>query len=75
MLPEPLHSVIVGSLLGDACLERNGRHWRLRFDHGWREEAYAWWKFRLLHTIAASTPRWIMDGNGCRRSSTCGMVL
>jgi hypothetical protein len=59
MLPEPLRSVIVGSLLGDACLERNGRHWRLRFDHGWREEAYAWWKFRLLHTIAASTPRWI----------------
>ena len=59
MLPEPLHSVIVGSLLGDACLERNGRHWRIRFDHGWREQDYIWWKFRLLRSIAASAPRLI----------------
>jgi hypothetical protein len=39
MLPEPLHSVIVGSLLGDACLERNGRHGQLCFVNGWREHA------------------------------------
>jgi hypothetical protein len=57
MLPEPIHSVIVGSLLGDGCLERNGNHWRIRFDHGWKEQAYAWWKFQLLKPIAASPPR------------------
>ncbi len=57
MLPEPLHSVIIGSLLGDACLERNGRWWRLRIDH--KEEAFAYveWKYQKLQPIAAAPPR------------------
>lgn len=57
MLPEPIHSVLIGSLLGDAHLERNGCNFRIRFDHGWKEEGYAWWKYRQLEAIAAHPPR------------------
>lgn len=59
MLQEPLHSVVVGSLLGDACLTLNGRYWRLRFDHGQKEQAYVEWKYQMLVSVAASPPRQI----------------
>lgn len=57
MLQEPLHSVIIGSLLGDGCLSANGKYWRLRFDHSIKASAYIWWKYQLLKPIAANAPR------------------
>ena len=59
MLPEPIHSIIIGSLLGDACLELNGRYYRIRFDHSWKEKEYIWWKYKLLYPIAALSPKLI----------------
>jgi hypothetical protein len=59
MLQEPLHSVIIGNLLGDGCLSANGRHWRLRLDHSAKASEYIWWKYEMLKPIAAATPRLI----------------
>ncbi len=52
MLQEPLHSLVVGSLLGDACLCKNGRGYRLRFDHSIRAREYVVWKHRQFKPIA-----------------------
>ncbi len=52
MLPEPIHSVLVGSLLGDACLSVNGQAYRVRFDHSASARDYAVWKHSLLAPIA-----------------------
>lgn len=57
MLQEPQHSVIIGSLLGDACLSPNGRYWRVRFDHSATAEGYLWWKYELLYPIVTTSPR------------------
>lgn len=52
MLPEPAHSVLIGSLLGDACLSRNGKAYRVRFDHSQSACEYALWKQQLLTDFA-----------------------
>lgn len=54
MLPEPAHSVLVGSLLGDACLSRNGKAYRVRFDHSQSAYEYALWKQQLLADFTTS---------------------
>lgn len=54
MLPEPTHSVLIGSLLGDGCLSRNGSAYRVRFDHSHNALEYALWKHRLLGEHATS---------------------
>ncbi len=57
MLPEPIHSVIIGSLLGDGCLERNGRGWRMRIDHQFKVREYVEWKYKLLQPIVNGFPK------------------
>ncbi|MCS7313821.1 MAG: hypothetical protein NZ742_13060, partial [Acidobacteria bacterium] len=52
MLPEPAHSVLIGSLLGDACLSRNGKAYRVRFDHSLTAYEYALWKRQQLGRYA-----------------------
>ena len=51
MPSEPEHSVLVGSLLGDACLTKNGRFYRVRFDHSIAATEYALWKHAFLQHI------------------------
>jgi hypothetical protein len=53
MLPEPMHSVLIGSLLGDACLSPNGQAYRVRFDHSVNARKYALWKYALLRPIVS----------------------
>ena len=49
--------MILGTILGDACLERNGRNVRLRIDHSVRQRAFVEWKFIELGELNPSTPR------------------
>ena len=56
-LSERQQRVLVGTLLGDGCLERNGRWVRLRVDHGPKQEAYARWKHRVFRSVAAGRLR------------------
>ena len=44
-------NLIIGTLLGDGCLERNGRYCRLVIDHSTRQEPYVRWKASRLQTL------------------------
>jgi len=56
-LTKTCRDIIVGAILGDACLERNGKHVRLRIDHGQQQRALVEWKYRQLAEVAPSPPR------------------
>lgn len=49
--------VVIGTLLGDGCLERNGVNVRLRIDHSVKQSSLVWWKFRELAELNPSAPR------------------
>jgi len=56
-LTQRSRDIIVGSLLGDACLERNGRNVRLRIDHSHLQQAFVEWKHKELLELEPSLPR------------------
>jgi len=49
--------IIIGSLLGDGCLERNGKNVRLRIDHGPDQQSFVGWKFQQLLELKPSVPK------------------
>ena len=49
--------VLTGTLLGDGCLERNGKWVRLRVDHGGKQRNYVLWKYGVFKAISAAAPR------------------
>lgn len=44
-------AIIIGTLLGDGCLEQNGIHARLRLEHGISQKSYLLWKYEELKDI------------------------
>lgn len=50
------HAIIVGTLIGDGCLERNGKYVRLRIDHSTKQKEYLLWKYNELKTLVPSKP-------------------
>jgi hypothetical protein len=56
-LTQHCRDVIVGAVLGDACLERNGRNVRLRIDHSHHQRALVEWKYQQLAELHPSPPR------------------
>ncbi len=56
-MTQTCRDIIIGAILGDACLERNGKHVRLRIDHGHQQQALVEWKYRQLVDVASSPPR------------------
>src|SRR5215469_1833841 len=56
-LARTCRDVIVGAILGDACLERNGKNVRLRIDHSDKQRALVEWKFQQLADLNPSTPK------------------
>lgn len=49
-----LRNIIIGTLLGDAILERNGNYTRLVIDHSSSQEEYVKWKSERLNTFCPS---------------------
>lgn len=49
--------ILLGTLLGDGCLEKNGRYVRLRIDHSGKQGEYVKWKYLAFRNIAANKPR------------------
>ena len=43
--------IILGSLLGDACAELNGKHARIKFDHSLSQSEYVRWKYQKLNSL------------------------
>jgi hypothetical protein len=56
MLSGEINKILIGSLLGDACMEKNGRYFRVKFEHSMKERKYLLWKYHSLKEIAASFP-------------------
>jgi hypothetical protein len=56
-LTQHCREIIVGAILGDACLERNGKNVRLRIDHGHQQQTYVEWKHQELFPLSPSAPR------------------
>jgi hypothetical protein len=56
-LTQGCRDFIVGSVLGDACLERNGKNVRLRIDHGQHQQALVEWKHQQLAELDPSSPK------------------
>lgn len=48
-------AIIIGTLLGDGCLERNGRNVRLRLEHSKDQKSYLVWKFKELKSIVTGS--------------------
>ncbi len=57
ILAQNCRDVILGTLLGDACLERNGKNVRLRIDHGEKQRLLVEWKFQQLADLNPSEPK------------------
>ncbi len=47
----PQRKIIIGTLLGDACLERNGKHVRLKIEHSAKQRIYIEWKYNHLRYL------------------------
>lgn len=59
-LTKKQQDIIIGSLLGDGCLERNGNHVRLRIGHGAVQKEYLFWKYKELKNLSTGTPRYVI---------------
>ena len=66
-LPSSQHAVLVGSLLGDGTLRRQGTRTNALFEanHSFRSRAYVDWKYRQLRMYVLTPPR-RRKGNGKR---------
>jgi len=49
--------ILIGMLLGDGCLEKNGNNVRLRVEHGLAQKDYLNWKYKEFHNLVPSEPR------------------
>lgn len=56
-LTQRCRDIIVGAILGDACLERNGKNTRLRIDHSHHQRAWVEWKHQQLAELNPSMLR------------------
>lgn len=67
------HNVLIGTLLGDGHLERNGRYVRLKVDHAWEQRAYVWWKFKVFANLSSHEPerRLVIDKRNGSLSIHC----
>ncbi|MEA3463664.1 MAG: LAGLIDADG endonuclease [Patescibacteria group bacterium] len=52
-------NILIGTLLGDAHLEKNGHNVRLRIDHTEKQKEYLKWKYLEFSNFTLSSPRLI----------------
>jgi hypothetical protein len=57
VLAERCRDVIVGTILGDACLERNWKNVRLRIEHSESQRSLVEWKHGQFAMFQPSTPK------------------
>ena len=48
MLRKTQDQLLVGAILGDSHVERNGSNCRVRFEHATRQREYVYWKHKML---------------------------
>jgi len=62
-------TILIGMLLGDCCLEKNGKHVRLRIEHGLSQRGYLSWKFQEFKNLATDRPRIVKSFHSKTRKS------
>jgi len=53
--------LLIGILLGDGCLEKNGNNVRLRIEHGVSQREYLQWKYEEFRSLSPSPPRLVIQ--------------
>lgn len=53
--------IIIGLILGDGGLEKNGCNVRLRLEHGLKQTEYLDWLFKEFSNISGKPPRLVVD--------------
>ena len=58
-LSEFQRQVLIGTLLGDGCLEtqNRGRTYRLKIEHSMTQKDYVYWKYKVFKNFTLSEPR------------------
>jgi recombination protein RecA len=51
------NSVLVGTMLGDATIERNGNHCRMKLAHKSTNKDYVFWKYNMFREFCSRGPR------------------
>ena len=57
LLSKRQKEILIGTILGDGHLEKNGNGIRLRVDHGMNQSEYLKWKFKEFENLATNKPR------------------
>ena len=57
MLSKRQKEILIGTILGDGHLEKNGQGVRLRVDHGMAQSDYLFWKHQEFKDFATNQPR------------------
>lgn len=60
VLTKRQQEIIIGTLLGDACLEKNGKNFRLKIDHTEKYKYYIFWLYREFLPFSLN-PRLIIE--------------
>jgi len=63
-LTQKQKEILVGTLLGDACLEKNGHNVRLRIEHSLHQKDYLQWKYTAFSSIVSRKPRLVSSKGG-----------
>lgn len=64
-------SVIIGTLLGDGCMELRKKNPRLRIDHAMAQKEYVFWKYDIFKNIATREPHILYETD--KRSNVVGV--
>jgi hypothetical protein len=70
-LTDEQKSVIIGTLLGDGCIEKRKKNPRLRIDHANAQKEYVFWKYGILKNIATRPPHILYERD--KRSGKVGI--
>ena len=65
--------VLIGTLLGDGILERNGQYVRLRVDHSIKQKSYVEWKYKIFHKFTTGGMKYLsrLDNRKKKRYYHC----
>jgi hypothetical protein len=55
-LKKPQEAILVGKILGDGCLEKNGNHVRLRVEQTEAQRDYVFWLYEKFKPLVGRTP-------------------
>lgn len=59
VLTERQKIILIGKILGDGCLEKNGRNTRLKIDQGEKQKDYVYWLYKEFIKLATKKPYYI----------------